>query len=265
MIIMRLANRTAVVTGAGSGIGRAIARRFGAEGARVIVSDVREEPIWAPSDDDRPTAQAIAEAGGEAEFVQTDVASWQSVDALVSHVAERYGRLDIVVTSAATFESTNILDTSEENWDTVMSVNLKGTFLTCKRAIGQMMQQDLVNDVRGRVIMISSQHGMIGPPNYFAYAVSKGGTVQMTRQLAVDYGRHGVIVNAVAPGRIITGTHPGEVDLSDPEIPYSESRTPFSRLGRAEDCAGAALYLASDDCTYVSGVNLLVDGGWMAY
>ena len=87
----------------------------------------------------------------------------------------------------------------------------------------------------------------------------------MTRQLAVDYGRHGVIVNAVAPGRIITGTHPGEVDGTDPEIPYSEARTPFSRLGKAEDTAGAALYLASDDCTYVSGVNLLVDGGWMAY
>ena len=105
-----------------------------------------------------------------------------------------------MVTSAADFEATNILETTEENWDAVMAVNLKGTFLTCKRAIRQMMQQDLVNDVRGRVILVSSQHGMIGPPNYFAYAVSKGGTVQMTRQLAVDYGPHGVIVNAVAPG-----------------------------------------------------------------
>ena len=262
---MRLANRTAIVTGAASGIGRAIARRFAAEGARVVASDIQEEPIWAPPGDDLSTVEAIAKEGGLAEFIKADVRSWDSVDGLIGHTVGKYGRLDIMVTSAAVFDSTNVLGTGEDEWDAVMAVNLKGTFLCCKRAIAQMIGQEPINEVRGRLILVTSQHGMIGPPDYFAYAVSKGGTVQMTRQLAVDYARHGIMVNAVAPGRIITGTHPGEPDMSDPDLPYSRSRTPFPRLGRPEDCAGAALYLASDDCNYVSGINLLVDGGWMAY
>lgn len=262
---MRLENRTAIVTGAASGIGRAIARRFAREGASVIVSDIVEAPIWAPSDDDLPTAETIKNEGGNAEFVHTDVSRWDSVDALVSGAVDKHGRLDIMVNSAAVFEATNILETTEEAWDTLMDVNLRGQFLCCKRAIMQMMSQELIDDVRGRIVNLSSQHGMIGPPDYFAYAVSKAGIAQMTRQLAVDYAKHGIMVNAVAPGRIITGTHPGEPDMTDPELPYSRARTPFPRLGRPEDIAGAALYLASDDCTFVSGHNLLVDGGWMAF
>lgn len=262
---MRLANRTAIVTGAASGIGRAVARRFAAEGAAVVVSDIREEPIWAPSGDDLPTAEAIMKAGGTAEFIRTDVSSAASVDALVEQTVARFGRLDVIVTSAAVFDSTSILETTEEAWDALMAVNLKGTFLCAKRAIAQMIGQEPLNEVRGRVILVTSQHGMIGPPNYFAYAVSKGGTVQMTRQLAVDYAKHGIRVNAVAPGKIITTGDPDVLDPDDTEIPHSLARTPFPRLGRPEDCAGAALYLASDDCQYVSGINLLVDGGWIAY
>lgn len=262
---MRLENRTAIVTGAASGIGRAIARRFAQEGASVVVSDIVEDPIWAPPGDDLPTTEAIRNSGGKAEFVQSDVSKWDSVDALVSGTVDKYGRLDVMVNSAAVFEATNILETTEEDWDILMNVNLRGQFLCCKRAIMQMIGQDLVNEVRGRIVNLSSQHGMIGPPEYFAYAVSKAGIAQMTRQLAVDYAVQGIMVNAVAPGRIITGTHPGEPDMTDPELPYSRARTPFSRLGRPDDIAGAALYLASDDCTFVSGHNLLVDGGWMAF
>ena len=262
---MRLENRAAIVTGAASGIGRAIARRFAREGASVVVSDIRETPIWAPEGDDLPTVDAILAEGGRAEYVQTDVSNWDSVDSLVSGAVAKYGRLDVMVNSAAVFESTNILETTVENWDAVMSVNLRGQFFCNKRAIMQMIDQELIGEVRGRIVNLSSQHGMIGPPDYFAYAVSKAGIAQMTRQLAVDYAKQGIVVNAVAPGRIITGTHPGEADTTDPELPYSYSRTPFSRLGRPDDIAGAALYLASDDCTFVSGHNLLVDGGWMAY
>src|SRR2546430_492487 len=121
---------------------------------------------------------------------------------------------------------------------------------------------DVALEARGRVIIISSQHGMIGPPGHLAYAVSKGGLVNMTHQLAVDYAERGVFVNAVAPGKILTGSP----EQQNPEtLAYSHARTPFPRLGRREDVAGAALFLASDDSGYVSGVNLLVDGGWMAY
>jgi NAD(P)-dependent dehydrogenase (short-subunit alcohol dehydrogenase family) len=266
---MRLEGKTAIVTGAASGIGRAIALRFASEGAAVVVSDIRESPIWDRGDeretDDRSTATLIQEGGGKGKFIQADVSKWDDVDQLVTTAVSEFGRLDIMVNSAAVFEATNILDTTEEDWDRLMDVNLRGQFLSCKRAIFQMLQQEPVNEVRGRIVNISSQHGMVGPPEYFSYAVSKAGNAQMTRQLAVDYGKQGIIVNAVAPGRIITGSHPGEADMTDPLLGYSRSRTPFSRLGRPEDIAGPALFLASDDCSFVSGHNLLVDGGWMAY
>ena len=153
-------------------------------------------------------------------------------------------------------------ETTEEDWDAIMAVNLRGVFLCCRRAIGEMVEQEPIGEARGRLIIVSSQHGMIGPPGHFAYAVSKGGLVNMAHQLAVDYARRGVFVNAIAPGKILTGSP----EQQSPEtLAYSHARTPFPRLGRPEDVAGAALFLASDDSGYVSGVNLLVDGGWMAY
>jgi NAD(P)-dependent dehydrogenase (short-subunit alcohol dehydrogenase family) len=143
-----------------------------------------------------------------------------------------------------------------------MAVNLKGVFLCCKRAIAQMLLQEPIGEVRGRVVNISSQHGMVGPPGHVAYAASKGAVVNLTRQLAVDYGPRGVLVNAVAPGKILTGSP----EQADPDVlAYSRQRTPFSRLGRPADVAGAVAFLASDDALYISGSNLLVDGGWMAY
>jgi glucose 1-dehydrogenase len=261
---MRLSGKTAVVTGAASGLGRAIALRFATEGASVVVSDVRAEPIWDGANV-KPTADVIAEAGGKAIYQACDVSDSSAVDALIARSIAEFGRLDILVNNAGIVDSARILDTSEADWDRVMNVNLRGQFLCCKAAIDVMSRQELRNEVRGRIINVASQHGMVGPPNFFAYAVSKGGMVQMTRQLAVDYAAEGIIVNGVAPGRIVTGTHPGEIDLTDPVLEYSRSRTPFPRLGRPEDVAGAALFLASDDCSYITGHNLLVDGGWMAY
>jgi NAD(P)-dependent dehydrogenase (short-subunit alcohol dehydrogenase family) len=172
----------------------------------------------------------------------------------------------VVVNNAAVFTAYNILDTSEADWDHLMAINLRGQFLVAKAAIGQMMEQDIVNEARGRLINISSQHGMVGPPDFFAYGVAKGGTVNMTRQLAVDFGPKYIYVNALAPGRILTRHHTEEEALSvDPTISYSLSRTPFHRLGRPLDVTGPAVFLASDDCTYISGHNLVVDGGWMAF
>src|SRR6266581_233670 len=254
---VRLSGRTAVVTGGASGLGRAIALRFAAEGAFVVVGDLRRDP----RERGTPTEELLGERGL---FLEADASRWEGVDRLVAAALERGGRLDVMVNNAgiAGRYSKPLLETDEADWDAIMAVNLRGVFLGCKRAIATMVEQEPIGEVRGRVINISSQHGMIGPPGHAAYAASKGGVVNLTRQIAVDYGRHGVLVNAVAPGKILTGSP----EQQDPEtLAYAEARTPFHRLGRPSDVAGAALFLASDDSGYVSGVNLLVDGGWMAY
>jgi glucose 1-dehydrogenase len=256
----RLAGRVAIVTGSSSGLGRAIAIRLAAEGARVVVSDVRADP----QEGGDATETVIGAAGGTAIRVAADVSRGHDVDALVTAAVGRFGRLDVMVNNAgiAGPASKSLLETTDSDWDAIMAVNLRGVFLCCRRAIGEMIAQEPIVEVRGRVINISSQHGMIGPPGHVAYATSKGGVVNLTHQLAVDYGRHGILVNAVAPGKIVTGP----ASLANPEnVAYSHARTPFSRLGRPEDVAGAAAFLASDDALYVSGTNLLVDGGWMAY
>jgi glucose 1-dehydrogenase len=254
---MRLQNRVAVVTGGSSGLGRAIALRFADEGARVVVGDVTSEP----REGGETTAELLGERGMH---LDADVSRADDVDRLVSAAVEQYGRLDVMVCNAGISGrySKSLLETTEEDWDAIMAVNLRGVFLCCKRAIGEMVGQEPIGEARGRVIIISSQHGMIGPPGHVAYAVSKGGLVNLTHQLAVDYARRGILVNAVAPGKILTGSP----EQQDPEtLAYSNARTPFPRLGRPDDVAGAVLFLASDDSGYVSGVNLLVDGGWMAY
>ncbi|MGI8714523.1 MAG: SDR family NAD(P)-dependent oxidoreductase [Solirubrobacteraceae bacterium] len=256
----RLSGRSAVVTGSSSGLGRAIAIRLAAEGASVVVSDVRTDPV----EGGEPTEAVIAGAGGTCLRVDADVSRAEDADRLVSAAVDAYGRLDVMVNNAGIAGRGNVslLETTEQAWDEIMAVNLRGVFLCCKRAVGEMLEQEPIGEVRGRVINLSSQHGMIGPPNSFTYATSKGGVINLTHQIAVDYGRHGILVNAVAPGKIITGA-PGR---AEPDmLEYSHSRTPFSRLGRPEDVAGAVAFLASDDALYVSGINLLVDGGWMAY
>jgi glucose 1-dehydrogenase len=253
----RLEGRVAVVTGGASGLGRAIALRFAEEGAFVVVGDVRQDP----REGGAPTADLMGERGV---VVEADASRWDDIDRLVVTAVGRGGRLDVMVCNAgiAGQYSKPLLETTEDDWDAIVGVNLRGVFLCCKRAVAQMLEQEPVGEVRGRIVNISSQHGMVGPPGHVAYAASKGGVVNLTRQIAVDYGARGVLVNAVAPGKILTGSP----EQQNPEtLAYSHARTPFHRLGRPEDVAGAALFLASDDSGYVSGTNLLVDGGWMAY
>jgi glucose 1-dehydrogenase len=238
-----------------------MALAFAAEGADVVVGDVREDP----REGGPPTVALIEERGGTATFVRSDVSRWEDIDGLVRAAVARRGRLDVMVNNAivAGAHSKGLLETEEPDWDAIMDVGLRGVFLCCKRAVQQMLTQEPVGEARGRIINISSQHGMVGTPGHVAYCAAKGGVVNLTRQIAVDFGPQGVMVNAIAPGKILTRP----VDEPDtPEVlAYSHARTPFSRLGRPEDVAAAAVFLASDDCTYVSGTNLLVDGGWMAY
>src|SRR5207245_6193704 len=145
------------------------------------------------------------------------------------------GRLDVMVNNAivAGRHSKGLLETEPEDWDAIMAVGLRGVFLCCKRAVRQMLTQEPVAEARGRITNLSSQHGMVGPPGHVAYAAAKGGVVNLTRQLAVDFGRRGIMVNAIAPGKILT-TPLDEPDTDD-VLAYSHARTPFSRLGRPED------------------------------
>jgi glucose 1-dehydrogenase len=254
--------RCAIVTGSSSGIGRAVAQRLAADGFALLLADVRREPLTGGE----PTDEVIARDGGTGEFVLTDVSRRADCERVVGRAAERHGSLDVLVNNAALAgaHSKPLLQTEDGDWDAIMSVNLRGPYMLCQAAIRQMLQQPPRGDARGRIINITSQHGMVGAPGHFAYAVGKGALVQMTRQIAVEHGRDGIMCNAVAPGKIVTGT-PGDLSQDERSLTYVTSRTPFARLGQPSDVASAVSFLASDQATYISGINLLVDGGWMAY
>jgi len=254
-----LEGRTIVITGGANGLGSAMARAFAGAGAHVVIGDL--EAI--PREGGPATDAAIRADGGSATFVETDVSVASDVDRLVETAVGIAGRLDVMVTSAVRVypHSKGLLETTEEDWDAMMSVNLRGVFLSCKRAIAQMVSQEPRSDVRGRVITMASQFGFVGCPGHYTYSVCKGGVVNMTRQLAVDFGPRGVLVNCISPGKVPTGPH----EEADADVDYYTSRTPFPRFGRPDEVAGAALYLASDLCSYVSGAILPVDGGWLAY
>jgi glucose 1-dehydrogenase len=257
----RLAGKTIVVTGGSSGLGRAMSLAFADHGAAVVIGDVRREP----REGGEPTDDLIRAAGGQTRFVNADVGRGVDIDALVTAAVEIGGRLDVMVNNAvvAGRHSKGLLETDEGDWDAIMDVGLRGVFLCCQRAVRQMLQQEPHFETRGRIINMSSQHGMVGTPGHVAYCAAKGGVINLTRQVAVDFAKHGIIVNAIAPGKILTTP----LDEPDTEeiLAYSRARTPFPRLGRPEDVASAAVFLASDESTYISGSNLLVDGGWMAY
>lgn len=255
---MRLGDRSVIVTGAASGIGKAIAMRLAGEGARVVVADLTQTP----REGGETTVAAIEAAGGRATFVEADVSVWTDVDRLVTAAVDLNGGLDVMVNNAAIGVSRPLLETSEEDWDRVMAVNAKGVFFGCKRAIQQMLEQQPRDEVRGRIVNISSQHGMIRAPGDFAYGVGKAAVVYMTRQIAGDYAADGIVCNAVAPGKILTGkTGPA---IAPEALAYSKARTPWPRLGRPRDVANAVLFLASDEATFLTGENLMVDGGWMS-
>jgi NAD(P)-dependent dehydrogenase (short-subunit alcohol dehydrogenase family) len=259
----RLADRTIVVTGGASGLGRAMCIAFAAEGARVVVGDVNREPLHVGG---VPTDQLIADAGGVGRFVRADISRAAEVDGLIETALELGGRLDVMVNNAmvAGAYSKGLLETSEADWDAIFDVGLRGTFLGCQRAVRQMLTQEPRGDVRGRVINMSSEHGMVGAPGHVAYSAMKGGVVNLTRQVAVDFAEYGIVCNAIAPGKIVTPRD----GVADPELDegsYVSTRTPWPRFGEPGDVAALAVFLASDDCRFMTGANVLVDGGFMAY
>jgi NAD(P)-dependent dehydrogenase (short-subunit alcohol dehydrogenase family) len=247
----RLADKVALITGAGNGMGRAAALLFASEGARVVVADA-VEPAG------RATVQSVLDGGGQATFVPVDVANAAQVEAMVDTATSTYGGLHVLYNNAGIFppEDAGVTDTPEATWDLVLDVNLKGVFLGCRYGVPAMLDSG-----GGSVVNVSSLVALMGSAvPQIAYTASKGGVLSLTRELAVEYARQGIRVNALCPGPIETPLL-AEL-LSNPD--WARRRLvhiPMGRPGQAEEVARAALFLASDDSSFMTGATLVVDGG----
>jgi NAD(P)-dependent dehydrogenase (short-subunit alcohol dehydrogenase family) len=254
----RLDGKVAIVTGGASGIGRAIAQAYAREGAAVVIADVAE----APREGGLATDALIRQDGHPVRLILGDIAEEAHAERVVVEAVAQFGRLDILVNDAAIYVSKRLTETSLADWNRVMAVNVTGVFLMCRAAIRQMLTQAAEGETRGRIVNISSQQGMIACPGDCSYGVSKSAVVYMTRQIAADYAKEGIVCNAVAPGKIVTGK--GGIAADPDLLAYSRSRTPMPRLGTPEDVARAAVFLASEEASFITGENLMVDGGWTA-
>ena len=251
---MRLKKKTAIVTGAGAGIGRAIAERYAREGANVVIAEVNAA-------NGEAAARAIRDAGGEALFVETDVAEESQVKNAVEETIARHGRIDILCNNAAVLffdREAPAHELSAEVWDRTMAVNLRGYWLFSKYVVPHMLKQG-----GGSIIHVASPTGLFGFTRLVAYSASKGGVIGLMRAMAADYAPEHIRVNAIVPGTIDTPMN--AVELSDPEARrrYAEI-TPARRLGTGEDLAGVAVFLASEDSDYCVGGIFTVDGGLTA-
>lgn len=252
---MRFVDKVVVVTGASKGIGKASALAFGQEGAKVAMvyfSDKPGEEDLAP----------IAIADGEAMPVQTDVSEEDQVEALMQQVADRWGRLDVLVNNAGVYRKGTVADTPSSDWDWVLDVNLRGAYLCTHFAVPFMEKNG-----GGAVVNVSSEAGLVGIENQVAYNVSKGGMLALTRSCAVDLASKGIRVNCVCPGTTDTPLVREAVNQADdPEQARREleQSRPLDRLGTPEEIASAILYLSSEESAYATGSILSIDGGYTA-
>jgi NAD(P)-dependent dehydrogenase (short-subunit alcohol dehydrogenase family) len=247
---MRLAGRSAIVTGAASGIGLATARLLAAEGASVVLADVA---------DCGPEAAALVRAGAAARAVTCDVSREDDVRRLFAISREGRGRVDVLVNAAGIGLQRTVVDTTPAEWRRLVDVNLGGIFFCCREAVGLMRAQGA-----GVIVNVASELALVGAPECAAYAATKGGVLQLTRALAADHTREGIRVNAVCPGPVDTPLLDDMIAATpDPEAERRDivESTLSGRLGRPEEIARAILFLASDDSSYVVGAALVVDGG----
>ena len=248
---MRLQNKVALITGGASGIGRASCLRFAREGAKVVVVDLKREMA-------QKTVDEIRKAGGEAAAVAADVSKAKDAEAMVAFAEKTYGRLDIAFNNAGVFlpDDDSVTNTSEDVWDKVIDINLKGVFLGCKYEIPAMLRAG-----GGSIINTASFVAVMGAAApQIAYTASKGGVLAMTREIAVEFARKNIRVNALCPGPVETPLL-NEL-LSDPKRRQRRLvHIPPGRFAKAEEMANAALFLASDEASFVNASTFLVDGG----
>ena len=248
---MRLKNKVAIVTGAGAGVGEAIAMRFCQEGARVVGCDVSRTG-------GESVALAIRKSGGEVIFVETDVSSESQVKALVQVALEKFGRIDILVNNAAVLMSYGQIrahEMSNEEWNRTIDVNLRGYWLCSKYVIPSMLEKK-----SGSILFIASRTGLRGFPGFAAYSASKGGVLALMRSMAADYAPDGIRINAIIPGTLDTPMNAKEFSEPGARDKYIP-RIPARRLGLASDIAGMATFLATDEASFCMGGLYFVDGG----
>src|SRR5271168_2648629 len=252
---MRLANKVALITGGTSGIGEATALLFAKEGASVAVSGRNEKR-------GHVVIEQILQAGGQAIFIRTDVRKAAVCRRAVDETVKAFGKLDILFNNAGVFYPHTTLDCSEEEWDLQIDINLKGTFLMSKSALPHMILQG-----KGVIINNSSGWGIVGGDRAVAYCASKGGVVLLTKAMAVDHGRQGIRVNCICPGDVDTPMLPEDARIRGQkweDYLAGCSNRPLGRIGTSEEIAKAALFLASDDSSFMTGATLVVDGGGTA-
>ena len=245
-IYFGLAGRICIVTGGAQGIGEACIRRFAREGAKVVVADIH----------DTRGAALASELGGL--YVHCDVGVKTQVDALVARTMEAYGRIDVLVNNAGIFKTADFLDVTEADFDEVLRINLKGSFL-----VGQAVAREMAKAGKGSIVNMSSVNAVLTIPTISSYNVSKGGINQLTRVMALVLADKGVRVNAVAPGTIATELAYKAVLTSEEAKTKVMSRTPMKRLGEPSEVADIVAYLASDAASYITGEIVVVDGGRM--
>ncbi len=255
---MKLADKIALITGAGSGIGRASALLFSKEGAKVVIVDMN-------TTNGENTAKEIVEQGGEATFIHADISKANEVEGFVNTAIKKYGRLEILFNNAGVASAGDVVSTTEEVWDRTIDTNLKGAFLGCKYAIPHMIRQG-----GGSIINTASVNGLFGEYNAAAYDASKGGVVMLTKATALDFGSQNIRVNCICPGVVDTpmiegfAKSYGNQNYEENMSMFKNMNAAVKRLLRPEEIASAALFLASDDSSGVTGAALIVDGGYTA-
>ncbi len=247
----RLEGKVAIVTGAASGIGRACVERYAREGATVVGTDLNPAEDW----------ERVVEGAPASRFYQFDICDYDALSAVVSETVENFGRIDILVTAAGIAGGGPVHLVTPEDWDRVQNVNVKGTFLAAKAVLPTMMEQR-----SGSIIAIASIEGIEGTEGGSAYNASKGAVAVLAKNIAIDYGRLGIRSNAICPGMIETPLFE-TIFGTEHMAPYRErfrEQHKLNRFGKPEEIAGAAYFLASEDSSFVTGQNIVVDGGFTA-